>query len=270
MLVDTHCHLDFDVFNFDRDKVLSEARSSGTERFLNPGIDIQSCRKVIQISDMYSEVFAAVGIHPNEAWNWSTDTISELRDIVGNKKVIAIGEIGLDYYREKTSHEQQRQVFVQQLELAAMMSLPVIIHTRNSIGQVHNATNDALAILRDWCDYIDEKNPKLRKTPGIMHSFSDEYFWAKSFYDLGFMLGISGPITYKNATFQHEYTKKLPIEAFVIETDSPYLPPNPYRGQRNQPKYVRYIAERIAQLRNETIEHIVGKTTINAGRVLGW
>lgn len=263
MLVDTHCHLDFYNFDQDRDQVIDRARKAGVERILNPGINLQSSEMAVQLAEKYAEVYAAVGVHPNDGSTWEADTKSRLRDLAASQKVVAIGEIGLDFYRDRTPRDLQKQIFRDQLELAAELNLPVVIHTRESIDEV-------LKILENWCQGLVESRSEIIGRPGVLHSFSGDQADAEETTALNFYLGITGPVTFHNANDLQDLVIRLPLQVLLIETDAPFLTPHPYRGKRNEPARVSLVAEKIAELHQEAYNNVTGITTNNAKQLFGW
>ena len=263
MLVDTHCHLDFNSFDQDRDQVMALAREVGIKRILNPGITLRSSEKAIRLADEYPEVFAAVGVHPNDGLTWENGTKSHLRDLATHHKVVAIGEIGLDFYRDRTPHDFQEKIFWEQLELAAELELPVVIHTRESIDKV-------LKILATWCRDLEKSQSGLFSHPGVLHSFSGAEDDAERTSALNFLIGITGPVTFHNASDLQDLVIRLPLEDMLIETDAPFLTPHPYRGKRNDPAKVKLVAEKIAGLKQEAYNTVTDITTANAARLFGW
>ncbi len=262
-LVDTHCHLDFNSFDDDREAVLERAESAGVVRILNPGIDIPSSRAAVSLADNHVIVYAAIGVHPNDALSWSTDSAHELEELTEHPKVVAVGEIGLDYYRDRAPRELQKKIFIEQLSIAADKSLPVVIHNRE-------ATEDILAILEDWTFDLKRSNATLAQSPGVLHSYSSDIASARKAIAYGFDIGFTGPLTFKNADELREVAASIPVEKILIETDAPFLAPMPKRGSRNEPSYVRFVAEKLAELRESSLETIVQVTTNNANNVLKW
>jgi TatD DNase family protein len=262
-LTDTHCHLDFHQFDKDRKKVLNRAVNAGVYRILNPGIDLQSSRKGIRISETVKEVYSAVGVHPNCGLTWNSDSLSELRSLTDNRKVVAIGEIGLDYYRDRTPKDIQRDIFQQQLNLAADVGLPVIIHNRN-------ASEDVMIILSSWVSKLRKKASSLICRPGVLHSFSENLDFAQEAIGIGFFIGISGPVTYKNASNMRETVRKISPERLLIETDSPFLTPHPRRGQRNEPRLVELVAKKISECIGLPFPEITKFTSENAEKLFSW
>lgn len=263
MLVDTHCHLDFNSFDSDRDLVITRARESGLERILNPGINLRSSQSAVILSEKYPEVYAAVGVHPNDGLSWDGKTKDRLRELSKHQKVVAVGEIGLDFYRDRTPKELQIGIFIEQLELAAELMLPVIIHSRDSIPEV-------LEILADWHEGLVKSNSILADRPGVLHSFSGSEKFAKQTRALNFFIGITGPVTFRNARELQDLVIRLPLQGLLIETDAPFLSPHPKRGKRNEPANVGLVAEKIADLHQEAYNKITNITTANAAKLFKW
>ena len=262
-IVDTHCHLNFDVFDNDRSQVVQRARENGITRILIPGIDIETSKSALKYAWEFPEVYAAVGLHPNQGLSWEKGTISELRKLAIEKKVVAIGEIGLDYYRDRTPIAMQQQIIKEQLELAAELGLPVIIHNRE-------ASDDILKIIKKWHDELAVTGLKLADHPGVMHSFSGDVSFANEMISLNFKIGITGPVTFKKAMALQSMVAALPVESILVETDSPYLTPHPFRGMRNEPANVRIVAEKVAELKGKTLDNIAKITTAEADKLFRW
>lgn len=261
--VDTHCHLNFDEFDHDRVQVIERALQNGILRILNPGIDIETSKTALKCSSEYPQVFAAVGVHPNSGLSWTLNSISELKQMTGEQKVVAIGEIGLDYYWDHTPKELQRSIFSKQLELAADLGLPVIIHNRE-------ASEDLFDILQNWHQELMVSRSKLVQYPGVMHSFSGTMELAKAMITLNFKIGITGPVTFNNSQGLQSVVNSLPLKSLLIETDSPFLTPNPFRGKRNEPANVRIIAEKIAELKTYDVDEVARITTEEADKLFNW
>jgi TatD DNase family protein len=263
VLADTHCHLDFDTFVEDRDQVLARSREAGVSRILVPGINLVSSRAAVELAESRSQVYAAVGVHPNEASTWDEDTLTHLCILAQSPRVVAIGEIGLDYYRDRAPHELQNRVFQDQLSLATELRLPVVIHNRQ-------ATAELLDILSAWSAGLTAAKSPLADRPGVLHSYSDDVESALRAIKLNFYIGITGPVTFRNAPELQAVVAALPLDHLIVETDSPFLAPHPYRGKRNEPAYVRLIADKIAQLHNEKLEAVAQTTSHNAQRLFDW
>lgn len=249
-LVDTHCHLDDDSFTGDIEDVVARAAEAGVVRIIVPAIDRANIQAVLDLASRFEGVFGAVGIHPNSAANWRDEWLVDLRLAAGHPKVVAIGEIGLDYYWDKTPARVQQQAFRAQLDLAAELSLPVIIHNRDA----------AADLIRE----LATSPLNGRERPGVLHSFSADWSVAEAALEMGFYLGFTGPLTYKKADSLREIAARAPLDRVLIETDAPYLTPHPFRGRRNEPAYVRLVAERLAELRGLSLEEIAHITTANA------
>ena len=255
---DTHCHLDFDRFAKDRPQVMKRAWKAGLVWILNPGIDLHTNQAAIELAETYPEqISASVGIHPNFGQPWTADILPTLREQAAQPGVVAIGEIGLDYYRQHTPFEQQRLMFEAQLSLAQELSLPVILHNRNS-------SQDLLSILKAWHQGLVNTQHPLARRPGVFHSFSADYNTAVSALEMNFYIGISGPVTFKNASELKTITRSLPLNRILLETDAPFLTPHPHRGKRNEPAYIPLIAEEIARLHETSPKHIAEITFANA------
>ena len=257
MLVDTHCHLDSDDYDADRADVIARAAANGVTRIINPAVDVASGKAVLALTASYPALYAAVGIHPNSTANIDDKALAAVEAQARNAKVVAIGEIGLDYYRDWSPKEKQRIAFEQQLTLAAQLELPVIIHNRE-------ASDDVMAVLAAWVPTLPLS---LRDRPGVLHSFSAPRAAAEKALALGFYLGFTGPVTYKNADDLRSIAAAVPLDRLLVETDGPYLTPQQHRGQRNEPAYVRFTAERLAALRAMPDEALEEATTQNAERL---
>ena len=270
MLIDSHCHLDFEAFDQDRQATLTRAKEAGVIRIVNPAIDLVSSRKIVSMVKGIPEVYAAVGVHPNSATSWDVNTLDELRKLSKEEKVVAIGEIGIDYYRDRAPRSLQIEIFQKQLDLAKEAALPVIIHTRNQSKEDRRAGEDVLAILKDWRGETLAGISNILEHPGVLHSFSDTISAAHRGIELGFYIGITGPVTFKNAPGLQSLVADLSIDNLLIETDSPFLTPHPYRGKRNEPAYVRLVADKIADIHNLGRESVASITTANAERLFKW
>jgi TatD DNase family protein len=262
-LADTHCHLDFQRFEEDRDQVVDRAREAGVTRILDPGIDLASSQAALLLAEEYPEVYIAVGVHPNSASTFDQSTLLRLRKLASHPKVVAIGEIGLDYYRDRAPRELQQRVFRLQLELAAELGLPVVIHNRQ-------ATEDVLEALTEWQAQLAKAGFALAKRPGVLHSYSDNEENARRAIELNFYIGITGPVTFRNAPELQQVVASLPVEHLLVETDAPFLAPHPLRGQRNEPALVSRVAEKVAELHSLSISEIARVTSQNAARIFNW
>ena len=262
MFTDTHCHLDFDAYDVDRAEVILRARQAGLAFIVNPGVDLPSAGAVLKLTEDYpGYIHAAVGIHPNYSADCEQDQIAQLEELAAAPGVVAIGEIGLDYYRDYSPPAQQRRCLLWQLELAARLGLPVIIHDRD-------ASQDLLPILRDWHRALPAAS-MLRQRAGVMHAYSGNADQALALAELGFCFGIGGPVTYQNAQERRLAAAQTPLGNLLLETDAPVRTPHSYRGKRNEPAYIPLIAETIAALHGISAAELGEITTANAARVFG-
>jgi len=253
-LIDTHCHLNFHKYNDDRDAVLQRAKEAGVNRVIIPAIDIESCQEALALSDQYDGIYTAVGIHPNSTIDFDDTMLSQIREWASHEKVISIGEIGLDYHWDKSPKDVQRKAFEAQLNLASELELPVIIHNRE-------ASDDVMNVLESWVLTLPDS---LKDRPGVLHSFSAPPEIAERALAIGFYLGFTGPITFKKADDLRDIAKTVPLNRILVETDGPFLTPHPYRGKRNEPAYVQYMTEKLAELHNISHEQMAEQTTANA------
>lgn len=263
-LVDSHCHLDLEPFDADRDEVVARATAQGVRLIVNPGIDLHHSRQALAMAARYPQVYAAVGIHPNSSGDFVPSMLAELRALAGQPKVVALGEIGLDYYWDRVAPAQQQKAFQAQLELAAQLGLPVIIHSRD-------ANQDVAAILREWVESQSFRRSPLAQRPfaGVLHAFSGDLELAQEAYSWGFVLSLGGPVTFKNARRLHQLVPALRPDRLMLETDAPYLSPHPYRGQRNEPAWVTLVCDRLAQLLDLPVTEMARLSTALALQFFG-
>lgn len=255
MLIDSHCHLNFNAFDDDRAEVLARAAEAGVVALINPATNLGDSRQIVTMSEQIPNLFATVGVHPNDAGGVDEVTLEQLHQLAQHPRVVAIGEIGLDYYWDSAPRPVQQQVFEQQLALAKTVGKPVIIHQRD-------AAADTMAILRRWAAAGDH--------PGlVLHSFSGDLAMAKEALALGFYIGISGPVTFKNARDLPEIVAAVPLNRLLVETDAPFLTPHPFRGKRNEPARVKLIAEKIAELRGLPFIELSRQLTANTVKLFG-
>lgn len=252
ILIDTHSHIDMQDFE-DLDSVISNAKSSGVENIIIPSVDRTSFEKVIEISNKYDGIYCALGIHPTEAQKAQNEDFEKMLELSSNKKVVAVGECGLDYYWDKTFINEQKEAFLKQIEIAKSLKKPIIVHER----EAHKDSYDLLT-----------QNIK-DEIPVIMHCFSGSLEFAQDCIKKGFYIALGGVVTFKNAKKVHEIAQKIPLKNLLLETDAPYLTPEPYRGKRNEPAYVKFVAEKIADLRGISFDEVAGTTTKNARKVFG-
>ena len=262
-LTDTHCHLNLNTFQDDLEAVVDRAQSAGVQRILVPGIDLETSRLAVDLAERHPMLFAAVGIHPSSAVEFDENSIDQLHQLAQLPKVVAIGEIGLDFYRNRSPRSRQREVFQAQLDLAAELGLPVVIHNRDAFNDVH-------ALLSDWMTNLKAAKKSTAGRPGVMHSFDGTLEEAQESVGLGFFVGISGPVTFKNAHEKHRLAAGLPLKSLLIETDAPFLTPHPHRGERNEPAYTEHVCRKLAEIRGIGAEEIAGITAENAARLFVW
>lgn len=246
-LVDTHCHLDNNRYSEDLEEILDTVQKK-MEFCVNIGCDLESSKRSIELAENNSNIYATVGIHPIDILEFSEETKIKIEELASNKKVVAIGEIGLDYYHMSAPKELQILGFEKQLEIAKKLNKPVVIHSRDAIS-------DTVEILNRY-----------KEIKGVIHCYSGSLETAKTLIDR-FYIGISGTVTFKNAKKLIEVVKEIPLERIVIETDSPYLAPEPFRGKRNQPDYVEYVAKKIAEIKGIEMEQVIRVTTENAKKL---
>ena len=257
ILHDSHCHLDFDNFDQDRPEVIARARSAGVRFVVVPGVDLPSSVRAQALTAQYPGfVFNAAGVHPNNVNGLKIEVLDEIRELAKSPGVVAIGEIGLDFYRTYSSKEDQKRFLLAQLALAEELELPVILHDRD-------ASEELVPILLDWQTELAENHP-LKRRPGVMHAYSADLTVAQPLIESNFYFGVGGPVTYENARERKDVVKGLPLERVLLETDAPYLTPHPHRGKRNEPGYIPLIAETIANLHNMTAAEVGQITTRNA------
>lgn len=245
--VDSHAHLDDDRFNDDRNELINSLKNNGIDLVLNPGADLKSSKNAVNIANKYKNIYAAVGCHPHDSKFMTYENIEIFKEYTKNEKVVGIGEIGLDYYYDNSDREVQKKWFREQIKLAKEVDLPYIVHDRD-------AHEDVYRIIKE--EHYDG-------TRGIIHCFSSSVEMAKEFIKLGFMISLGGPVTFKKAKTPKLVAKEIPLEYLLIETDSPYLTPVPYRGKRNEPSYVKYVAEEIAMIKNLPVEVVAEQTKEN-------
>ncbi|NLI91714.1 MAG: TatD family hydrolase [Peptococcaceae bacterium] len=252
MICDTHAHLDDKQFAMDRETVIQRARTAGISTIINIGHTEASCKDAVNLASRYSFIYATVGIHPHDAKDCTEKTWELLLKLSQNPKVVAWGEIGLDYFRDLSPRDIQRRVFIRQLELANEARLPVVIHNRDAHG-----------------DILEVIKKHLPEAGGVFHSYSGSWEMAKELLRLGFYLSFSGPLTYKNARHTLEVAANVPEDRFVVETDCPYLTPEPNRGKRNEPSYVREVVAKIAEIKGLPLEKVAQLSSENAKRLFG-
>ena len=251
-IIDTHAHLDFPDYKDDIDEVIERAGEVGVEYMINVGTTVASSNKSIELAKQYEQIYASIGIHPNEASKVSGEEWSRLEALAGGDKVVAIGETGLDYYRDRSKREDQKRLFHQHIELAQRHNLPVIIHNRE-------ASSDCLDIVHEYSG----------KIKGVVHCFAGTVEDAEEFLKLGFHVSFAGPITFPKADNLREALKAVPVERLLLETDCPFLAPQPKRGKRNEPSYLQYTIPVLAELYKLSVEDIQRITTLSAKKLFG-
>jgi len=250
-LIDTHAHLQWPVFKNDREQVIERAFSGGLAAIINIGYDLNASHEAVQIANNHKNVYAVVGIHPHNAKTIRTDVLASLRELARAPKVVAIGEIGLDYYRDLSPRQQQTEAFEEQLQLAKELQLPVVIHDRE-------AHADFLQMMRKFGKEIS----------GVLHCFSGSIEMAEEAIKLGYMISIAGPVTFPNARRLHQVVEHLPTESIVLETDCPWLTPQSKRGKRNEPAFVVETAHKVADLKGIEVTELAEITSRNARQLL--
>ncbi len=256
-LADTHCHLTLSHFDHDRQQIMTRAREIGVNRILVPGVDLVSSRCAVELSQHYPEIYAAVGIHPHNAKDWDDSTKQEFRELARSPKVVAVGEIGLDYYRDLSPRAKQRSTFQDQLDLAFELELPVVIHNRDAI-------DDLMSLIESWSVGLPARHS------GVLHANSADLENTQKLIEAGFYIGVAGPITYHKAKVLRQVTAEIPLERVLMETDAPYLTPHPKRGKRNEPSYLRLIAQQCATLFEVSVNTISAVTSQNATNLFNW
>ena len=246
-LIDTHAHIDMEN---NPDEIIERALESGVKKIIIPSVEEKYFEKIIKISESYNNVFCQLGIFPSEAKNWNDGIENKIIDLSSHEKVVAIGEIGLDYYWDKSFIEEQKEIFKKQILLANKLNLPIVIHDR----EAH----------KDCVDIIKRYN---QSSKVVFHCFSGSVEMMKECVKNGWYIALGGVVTFKNAKKMKEVAKDIPLQYLLLETDSPYLTPVPYRGKKNEPAYIKYVAEEIALLRNQSVQDIIIQTTENAERV---
>jgi TatD DNase family protein len=253
MLFDTHVHLNAEQFNEDLQEVIDRAIADGVTNMVVVGFDEETIKKAIELAETYDFIHASVGWHPVDAIDMTPEHLEWLKELSSHPKVVALGEMGLDYYWDKSPKEIQKEVFRKQIRLAKEVKLPIIIHNRD-------ATADIVGIL---------KEENAGEVGGIMHCYSGSVETALECIDMNFYISLGGPVTFKNAKKPKEVAEAIPLERLLVETDCPYLTPHPYRGKRNEPAYVKLVAEEIAGLKGLTLEEVAEATAQNAKKLFG-
>lgn len=253
MLIDTHCHIHFDDFaDTTVEALLERAEQAGVKKMMLIGTDPVTNKQVLEVSAKYPQLHCSLGFHPHDAKDFTPDYLAEVEKMAASVKVKAIGEIGLDYFRNLSSKEQQIETFEAMCDLASKLHLPIIVHDRD-------AHDDIVEIL--------VRKAKTKGIQGVIHCFSGDESFAKKMIDIGFYLSFAGNITFKNAENLRQVIRCIPLDSMLIETDSPYLTPVPHRGKRNEPSFVKFVAEQIMSIKNISLEEVAAVTTANAQKV---
>lgn len=253
MLFDTHAHLNADQFSDDLQEVIDRAKKEGVSNMVVVGFDRPTIEKAMELIEKYDFLYASIGWHPVDAIDMTDEDLDWIEELAKHPKVVALGEMGLDYYWDKSPKDIQKDVFRKQIRLAKKVKLPIVIHNRE-------ATADIIKLLKE--ENADEVG-------GIMHCFSGSPETAKECLDLNFYISLGGPVTFKNAKKPKEVAEVVPLEKLLIETDCPYLAPHPFRGKRNEPAYVKLVAEQIASIKGISYEEVARATTDNAKKLFG-
>ena len=247
MIFETHAHYDDEQFDLDREELLSSMPEQGVGTIVNVSATYESCRRVVDLVQKYPFMYAAVGIHPDEVGSLNEERLQQMKELCKQEKVVAVGEIGLDYYWDNESHDVQKEWFVRQLDLARELNLPVLIHSREAAA--------------DTMEIMKEHGQGLR---GVIHCYSYSKEQAKEYVKMGYYIGVGGVVTFKNARKLKETVEEIPLTSIVLETDCPYLAPVPFRGKRNNSSYIKYVAEEIAEIKGISYEAVVEQTEKNA------
>lgn len=272
-LTDTHCHLYWQKFDEDRDAVIQRAIDAGVTRMLVPGTTLETSQQAIELAEKYAQVYAAVGIHPTDAETFSEKDVDQLYKLAEHEKVVAIGEVGLDYYwvKELEKQKHQRGALSSQVQMAEALNKPLVIHLREANDAVQGPVfDDFFQLIKPWCNKWQHNGHPLGAAPGVLHSFNGNATLASQGVALNFFLGVTGPVTYPKNEKHREMLKNQPLNRLLIETDAPFLAPLPFRGKRNEPAYVLHIADKIAEIHSKSPAEIAEITAANAERLFAW
>ena len=252
MIIDTHAHYDDEQFDTDRDELLKSMEAGGIGLIVNAGSTIDSWKKIVELTEAYSFMYGAIGIHPDEVGDMDDVQFSRMSDLLELDKIVAVGEIGLDYYWDKEDHSIQKEWFVRQLRMAKELKLPVIIHSRE-------AAADTFEIMKQHAAGMK----------AVIHCYSYSAEMAREYVKMGYYIGVGGVVTFKNAKKLKQVVEEIPLASIVLETDCPYLAPVPYRGKRNTSLYLPYVAEQVAELKGITVEDVIRQTEKNSRELYG-
>lgn len=252
-IIDSHAHLDGERFDEDRELIIENLENDKVKLVIIPGVDLESSKAGVELSNKYEKIYSQVGTHPHDAKYYNDETREEYKKMaLANKKVVAIGEIGLDFHYDFSERDTQEKVFIDQIELARELNLPIVVHSRE-------AFEDTYRILREHAQGMKV----------LLHSFNETWEDLEKYLELGFYISLGGMITFKNAKNLVKVVENVPLDRVLLETDAPYLTPHPHRGKRNEPKYTHFVAERFAQMRVEDISYIKEKTNENTLKFFG-
>lgn len=252
MIIDTHAHYDDEQFDADRESLLAQMQDAGIGLIVNAGSTVPSWDKIIKLTEEYPFLYGAIGVHPDEVGALDEEQFARMSALLDQEKIIALGEIGLDYYWDNESHDLQKKWFIRQLELARGKNMPVIIHSRE-------AAADTMEIMKQYAAGMR----------AVIHCYSYSAEMAKEYVKMGYSIGVGGVVTFKNAKKLKQVVQEIPLSSIVLETDCPYLAPVPYRGKRNCSLYLPYVAEQIAELKGVTVEEVKRQTEINSRELYG-
>lgn len=252
MIIDTHAHYDDEQFDTDRDELLKSMEAGGIGLIVNAGSTIDSWKKIVELTEGYSFMYGAIGIHPDEVGDMDDEQFSRMSDLLELDKIVAVGEIGLDYYWDKEEHDLQKEWFIRQLGLAREKDIPVIIHSRD-------AAADTFEIMKQHAAGMK----------AVIHCYSYSAEMAREYVKMGYYIGVGGVVTFKNAKKLKQVVEEIPLASIVLETDCPYLAPVPYRGKRNTSLYLPYVAEQVAELKGITVEDVIRQTEKNSRELYG-
>ena len=252
MIIDTHAHYDDEQFDADREELLGSMEEGGIGLIVNVGSTVASWDKIVELTEKYPFVYGAVGVHPDEVGELDEEKFLRMADLLDRDKIVAVGEIGLDYYWDKEKHDLQKEWFVRQLDLAREKEMPVIIHSREAAA-----------------DTFDNMKQHAAGMKAVIHCYSYSPEMAREYVKMGYYIGVGGVVTFKNAKKLKQVVQEIPLESIVLETDCPYLAPVPYRGKRNCSLYLPYVAEQIAELKGTTVEEVIQQTEKNSRELYG-
>ena len=252
MIIDTHAHYDDEQFDTDRDELLKSMEAGGIGLIVNAGSTIDSWKKIVELTEGYSFMYGAIGIHPDEVGDMDDEQFSRMSDLLELDKIVAVGEIGLDYYWDKEEHDLQKEWFIRQLGLAREKDMPVIIHSRD-------AAADTFEIMKQHAAGMK----------AVIHCYSYSAEMAREYVKMGYYIGVGGVVNFKNAKKLKQVVEEIPLASIVLETDCPYLAPVPYRGKRNTSLYLPYVAEQVAELKGITVEDVIRQTEKNSRELYG-